>query len=213
MFGDFERQAIYADKSATLGLDSLRNRTADSVSTYRLRINCRNATRIAEAVTITSGMSPGYSRILNTADSADVEPVFYRSPSHQGDLLLATIAKLLKSFAPTEIVVLSMRADASSCAARQVRDQTGWRFASYREEPVDGASIRYSSVHAFKGLEAAAVVLTDIEGIEDDQAKALLYVGMSRARIRLHVLMHERLRSSYDSMLDAGLKAALRRSS
>ena len=213
MFGDFERQAIYADKSATLGLDSLRNRTADSVSTYRLRINCRNAARIAEAVTITSGMSPGYSRILNTADSADVEPVFYRSPSHQGDLLLATIAKLLKSFAPAEIVVLSMRADASSCVARQARDQTGCHFASYREDPGDGASIRYSSVHAFKGLEAAAVVLTDIEGIEDDQAKALLYVGMSRARIRLHVLMHERLRSSYDSMLDAGLKAALRRSS
>lgn len=213
MFGDFERQAIYADKGATLGLDRLRNRTADSVSTYRLRINCRNATRIAEAVTITSGMSPGYSRILNTADSADVEPVFYRSPSHQGDLLLATIAKLLKSFAPAEIVVLSMRADASSCVARQARDQAGWHFASYREEPGDGAAIRYSSVHAFKGLEAAAVVLTDIEAIEDDQAKALLYVGMSRARIRLHVLMHERLRSSYDSMLDAGLKAALRRSS
>jgi hypothetical protein len=213
MFGDFERQAIYADKCATLGLDRLRSRTADSVSTYRLRINCRNATRIAEAVTITSGMSPGYSRILNTADSADVEPVFYRSPSDQGELLLATIAKLLKSFAPSEIVVLSMRADASSCAARQARDQTGWRFASYREEAGNGASIRYSSVHAFKGLEAAAVLLTDIEGIEDDQAKALLYVGMSRARIRLHVLMHERLRSSYDSMLDAGLKAALRRSS
>lgn len=213
MFGDFERQAIYADKSATLGLDSLRNRTADSVSTYRLRINCRNATRIAEAVTITSGMSPGYSRILNTADSADVEPVFYRSPSHQGDLLLATIAKLLKSFAPAEIVVLSMRADASSCVARQARNQTDWHFTSYREEPCDGVSIRFSSVHAFKGLEAAAVVLTDIEGIEDDQAKALLYVGMSRARLRLHVLMHERLRSSYDSMLDAGLKAALRRSS
>ena len=213
MFGDFERQAIYADKGATLGLDRLRNRTADSVSTYRLRINCRNATRIAEAVTITSGMSPGYSRVLNTADSADVEPVFYRSPSHQGDLLLATIAKLLQSFTPAEIVVLSMRADASSCVARQARDQTGWHFASYREEPGDGAAIRYCSVHAFKGLEAAAVVLTDIEAIEDDQAKALLYVGMSRARIRLHVLMHERLRSSYDSMLDAGLKAALRRSS
>ncbi|MBK7063413.1 MAG: ATP-binding domain-containing protein [Rubrivivax sp.] len=213
MFGDFERQAIYADKGATLGLDRLRNRTADSVSTYRLRINCRNATRIAEAVTITSGMSPGYSRVLNTADSADVEPVFYRSPSHQGDLLLATIAKLLKSFAPAEIVVLSMRADATSCVARQGRDQAGWHFASYREEPGDGAAIRYCSVHAFKGLEAAAVVLTDIEAIEDDQAKALLYVGMSRARIRLHVLMHERLRSSYDSMLDAGLKAALRRSS
>ncbi len=212
MFGDFERQAIYADKGATQGLERLRSRTVDSLSTYRLRINCRNATRIAEAVTITSGMSPGYSRILNIADSTDVEPVFYRSAANQGDLLIATVAKLLKSFAPEEIVVLSTRADASSCAAKQIRKQTGWHFATFREEPSDGPSIRYSSIHAFKGLEAAAVVLTDIEGIEDDQAKALLYVGMSRARIQLHFLMHERLRSSYDAMLDAGLKAALRRS-
>ncbi|MFN4350532.1 MAG: NERD domain-containing protein [Hylemonella sp.] len=213
MFGDFERQAIYADKSATLGVDRLKARTAASVSTYRLRINCRNATRIAEAVTITSGLSPGYSRILNTTDSADVDPVFYRSASHQGELLLATIATLLKSFAPAEIVVLSMRADASSCVARQSREQAGWHFTSYREESESGASIRYSTVHAFKGLEAPAVVLTDIEGIDDEQAKALLYVGMSRARVRLHILMHERLRSGYDAMVDAGLKAALRRSS
>jgi hypothetical protein len=212
MFGDFERQSIYADKGATLGLERLRSRTADSVSTDRLRINCRNATRIAEAVTITSGLSPGYSRVLNTADSADVEPVFYRGTSHQGELLLSTVAKLLKSFAPAEIVVLSMRADASSCVARLAREQVGWHFASYREEAQDGASVRYSSVHAFKGLEAPAIVLTDIEGIVDEQAKALLYVGMSRARVGLYVLMSERLRSSYDAMLTAGLRAALRRS-
>lgn len=212
MFGDFERQAIYADDGAALGLERLRGRTADGVSTYRLRINCRNATRIAEAVTITSGLSPGYSRVLNEAESADVEPVFYRSASHQVELLLSTIARLLKSFVPAEIVVLSMRADASSCVARLAREQAGWHFASYREEPAEGVSIRYASVHAFKGLEAPAIVLTDIEGIGDEQAKALLYVGMSRARVALHVLMNERLRSSYDEMLTAGLKAALGRS-
>lgn len=212
MFGDFERQAIYADDGAALGLERLRGRTADGVSTYRLRINCRNATRIAEAVTITSGLSPGYSRVLNEAESADVEPAFYRSASHQGELLLSTIASLLKSFVPAEIVVLSMRADASSCVARLAREQAGWHFASYREEPAEGVSIRYASVHAFKGLEAPAIVLTDIEGIGDEQAKALLYVGMSRARVALHVLMNERLRSSYDAMLTAGLKAALGRS-
>ena len=61
-------------------------------------------------------------------------------------------------------------------------------------------------------MEAPAIVLTDIEGIGDEQAKALLYVGMSRARVALHVLMNERLRSSYDAMLTAGLKAALGRS-
>jgi hypothetical protein len=211
MFGDFERQAIYADNSATSGLDLLQSRTSDSVSTYRLRINCRNATRIAEAVTITCGLSPGYSRILNTTDSADIEPVFYRSTSHQAELLLATISKLLKTFSPAEIVVLSMRSDASSCVSRLDREQGSWQFNSYREIPAGGVSVRYASVHAFKGLEAPAIILTDIVGIDDEQAKALLYVGMSRARVRLHVLMHERLRAGYDAMVDAGLKAALKR--
>ena len=212
MFGDFERQAIYADKSATSGLERLRSRASDSISTYKLRINCRNANRIAEAVTITSGLSPGYSRVLNFSDSADVEPVFYRSAFHQGALLHLTLAKLLKLFSPTDIVILSMRADKSSCAASYSVNHDGFNFIPYRVVPEGGISIRYSSVHAFKGLEAAAVVLTDIENIDEEHAKALLYVGMSRARVRLHVLMHEHLRSSYDSMINAGLKAALRRS-
>lgn len=212
MFGDFERQAIYAEQGSALGLERLRVRAADSISTYRLRVNCRNTTRIAEAVTVTSGLSPGYSKVLSVAESSDVDPVFYRSASHQEELLVATISRLLRFFSPREIVVLSMRADATSCAARLHREQPGWRFASYREEQDDSAAVRFSSVHAFKGLEAPAVILTDIEGIDDEHAKALLYIGMSRARVRLHVFMNERLRSSYDSMITAGLKAALRRS-
>lgn len=213
MFGDFERQAIYTDKSTKSGLEILLSRTADSISTYRLRVNCRNATRIAEAVTITCSLSPGYSRILDTTDSADVEPVFYQSPQHQKELLIATITNLLRFFSPIEIVVLSMRSDASSCVARLASEQGQWQFSSYRETPDSKTSVRHSSVHAFKGLEAPAIILTDIEGIDDEQSKALLYVGMSRARVRLHVLMNERLRSKYDAMLDAGLKAALKRNS
>jgi hypothetical protein len=212
MFGDFERQAIYADKSATSGLDRLRGRASDSISTFKLRINCRNATRIAEAVTITSGLSPGYSRVLYSAESADVEPVFYRNHSHQGELLHSAISKLLQLFAASDIVILSMRADRTSCAASHSAQHVGFNLTPYRLVLEGGTSIRYSSVHAFKGLEAAAVVLTDIENIDDEHAKALLYVGMSRARVRLHVFMNERLRSSYDSMINSGLKAALRSS-
>jgi superfamily I DNA/RNA helicase len=105
-----------------------------------------------------------------------------------------------------------MRADRTSCAASYSAQHVGFNLTPYRLVQEGGTSIRYSSVHAFKGLEAAAVVLTDIENIDDEQAKALLYVGMSRARVSLHVFMNERLRSSYDSMINSGLKAALRRS-
>lgn len=67
--------------------------------------------------------------------------------------------------------------------------------------------IRYASVHAFKGLEAAGVVITDIERM-DERVRALLYVGMSRARVRLVLLMHSDCRAEYNRMLEDGLTLA-----
>lgn len=211
LFGDFERQAIYAGADTETGLERLRERSGGGVSSFRLRINCRNSTRIAEAVTITSGLSPGYSRVLSDVESPDVEPAFYRSAAHQKELLQAAIARLLRTFPPEQIVVLSTRQDSSACASQIGDSVGGFRVAPLRGEAGDLGAVRYASIHSFKGLEAAAVVLTDIEQIADDQAKALLYVGMSRARIQLHVLISERLRGAYDALLDAGLKAALRK--
>lgn len=208
MFGDFERQAIFAVGGVKAGEDRLRGRVGEAISTYRLRINCRNSLRIAEAVTITSGMSPGYSRVLNDGDWSDVEPLFYKNAAHQLQLLRDTISRLLKSFSPDQIVILSTRADSASCAARLTGGE-GFRLAPFRQDSGSEALIRYASVHAFKGMESPAIVLTDIETIEDDQSKALLYIGMSRARIQLHVVMSERLRRAYGLMLDTGLKAAL----
>lgn len=211
IFGDFERQAIFSDTDGDSGLELLRKRTDEGVFKFRLRINCRNSLRIAEAVTITAGMSPGYSRVLQDVESADVEPVFYRKSADQEDALLFTVKKLLRSFRPYEIVILSTRADADSCAANTSQAVDGVPFAPYRQSVNDSGVIRYASVHAFKGLESAAIVLTDVERIDGDQAKALLYIGMSRARVQLFILMNERARPTYGALLDAGLKAALRK--
>lgn len=210
MFGDFERQAIYADINDTSGVELLKSRSDESVFTYRLRINCRNSLRIAEAVMITAGMSPGYSRVLQEVESTDVEPVFYRKSSDQTNVLLSTVKKLLRTFKPFEIVILSTRTDTDSCACAASHGIDGIHFVPYRKAMNDTNAIRYCSVHAFKGLESAAVVLTDVEQIEGDQAKALLYVGMSRARIQLYILMHDRVRPKYNAILDSGLKVALR---
>jgi hypothetical protein len=210
MFGDFERQAIYAEFKGTSGFELLKSRVGENVFTYRLRINCRNSLRIAEAVMITAGMSPGYSRVLQEADSFDVEPVFYRQSSDQPNVLLATVAKLLRTYKPSEIVILSNRSDTDSCASLAAQGIDGIHFVPYRKAKNDSNEIRYCSVHAFKGLESAAVVMTDVEQIEGDQAKSLLYIGMSRARIQLYILMHDSVRPKYNTILDSGLKLALR---
>lgn len=212
LFGDFERQAIYADGDARPGLERLKNRTNSAYTTYPLRINCRNTRSIADVVTLASGLAPGYSRVLAERDAADVEPVFYKSPQRQLEQLGSVLQRLAQRFPVDQIVVLSMRSDAASCAAAIGDSIQGIQLAPFKAEKDKQQCVRFASVHSFKGLESAAIVLTDIEDIDDEQAKSLLYVGMTRARLALVLLMSERVRRRYDSLLMEGYKATRKES-
>lgn len=213
VFGDFERQAIYAGLDGQAGLDRLRHRAGGNITTSPLRINCRNSPRIAEAVTLTSGLAPGYSRVLAETESSDVDPVFYKSAPHQVEQLAITLKRLLKKLPPDQIVVLSTRADVSSCAARLVASNSDLDLTPYKGDVSNAVGIRYASVHSFKGLEAAAIVLTDIDSVDDAHGKSLLYVGMTRARHSLTILINDRARGHYDRLLMDGYKTLMRESS
>lgn len=212
MFGDFERQAIYVSEGGTVALQALEelSERAPIHAKYSLRINCRNAERIAEILTITSGLAPGYKRVLQDIEGSDVDPLFYSSIPEQEKQLAFAIGNLKKTFKAGEIMVLSMKNDESSCAGIASSGSIGARLAPIRKVQ-DGQTIPFSSIHAFKGLEAPAVIITDIDSLNEEKARALLYVGMSRARIRLFMLMHESCRASYDRILDAGLEMTSRK--
>ncbi|MDZ7301724.1 MAG: ATP-binding domain-containing protein [candidate division KSB1 bacterium] len=51
--------------------------------------------------------------------------------------------------------------------------------------------ISFATIQAFKGMESPVVVLCDVDRIEGREPQSLLYVGMSRARSLLIVLLHE----------------------
>ena len=210
MFGDFEHQAIYIRPNGD-GIDLSRAITSRSPShtTFALRINCRNSESIAETLAITTGMSPGYKRVLNMQPAPDVEPRFYRSQEDQRDALRGMVNLLLRRHAPRDIVVLSMNPDATACMSA-IASIAGLPTVPYSIADAE-AAIRYASIRTFKGMEAPAVIVTDIERIDEEAAKALLYVGMSRARVQLLMLMHERVRPAYDRLLTSGLRVALGR--
>ena len=67
--------------------------------------------------------------------------------------------------------------------------------------------ITFSTIHGFKGLENSYIILTDINRINDDEFKSLLYVGMSRAKVGLIILMDERSRKDYNELLKKSLKS------
>lgn len=186
LFGDFERQAIYENET---GRDRLRAR-APRITSYKLGQNCRNLPRIGYQVNRLSHLQPGYQQFRRLDDG--VEPTFcqYQSGQDQSGLLVAAIGQLKdEGYDLNEIVVLSLQRDRSTAAT------TGNKWLQQILKPADGlpaypGQVQYSTIHAFKGLEAPAVILTDLDQeVTSHNFNSLLYVGLTRATDRLIALI------------------------
>lgn len=96
--------------------------------------------------------------------------------------------------APGDIVILSpRRLDGSSLGSVSRIGGLALRDAS-DDQPIAEGSVAFSTIHAFKGLESVVVIVTDIEQVNTDEARSLLYVGMSRARSLLILMINQTAR-------------------
>lgn len=182
LFGDFERQAIFDNQT---GRDRLRSH-APHLSTFKLMQNCRNLPRIGYQVNLLSRLQPGYQQFRRQDDGIDPVFIKYQKGQDQSTLLASAIRGLkTDGYELNEIVVLSPLRDASTAAT------TSDPWLRQILKPADGliarpGQLQYATIHAFKGLEAPAVVVTDLdEGKTPDNFDSLLYVGLTRATDRL----------------------------
>jgi hypothetical protein len=208
-FGDFERQAIYTcpvEENCGSGREALSTR-APFHFRFPLYVNCRNTASIATGIELAGQLNPGYSRVLSTDSDSDIEAMFYRDESQQSEILQTCLRKRLQTYNADEIRILSSRRNDMACAARVQASVVGIHLVPLRDEAVQGGAIGYTSIHAFKGMEANAVILTDIEELDSDSARDLLYVGMSRARTNLTVLMKASCKLQWLDLIRKGLAA------
>lgn len=187
-FGDFERQSIFENES---GRDLLRSR-APYLSSHKLIQNCRNLPRIGYQVNLLSHLQPGYQQFRRLDDGID--PIFhrYQEGQDQSALLVAAIRGLKEDgYELNEIVVLSPQRDGSTAAT------TSDPWLRQILKPADGLPVRpgqvqYSTIHAFKGLDAPALIVTDLDqAATADNFDSLLYVGLTRATDRLIAFIEE----------------------
>ena len=205
LFGDFRHQAIYDD---SVDLDKFCDGEGNACVVCELDENCRNAPAVAALACAGAGISPaggggeGYARCLRPDDGDPPQVRFYRDAEQQAELLCGALEELREAgLTGPQVAVLSTRND-TACAAAAVTEQS-WRD---RMTPLMRLTARgpvadlksgktlYASVHRFKGLEAHAVVLTDIERLDTPRERDLFYIGATRATLRLIVLAHESLR-------------------
>lgn len=191
-FGDFEKQAIYAS-NAEISIDEAISTRLGNPPQYTLRVNCRNTPRIATLVHLLGDLTPEYSRILRPDDGVEPEIIYYTSEQEQKQRLLQTVKKLRREgFTNSDIVVLSPKAPTKAITSK-ISTSSGVSFADFEQE--SKKQIRCGSIHAFKGMESLAIIVTDVETITGEQAASLFYVAMTRALHRLYILAHSNIKS------------------
>lgn len=203
IFGDFERQVLYGQSREQI--DNLLKMRLGSFAKGALRINCRNTPRIAAISQLLGQLSPNYSRILRSDDR--IEPIirYYATPSQQGKEIVKAIDGLYKeSYRCDDIVILSPKASLR-CAAADITEKP-WCAQLAPFESASASQVRYTTVQRFKGLESAAVIVTDIEHMASELFSSLFYVATTRALERLYIIAHETVKSDIIKILLCGKK-------
>jgi hypothetical protein len=171
-----------------------------------LPTNRRNTKPIAEE---TAMLSLPAVRSTAIVDGIPVRYGWFEKPDAQSSALTRILRQLLsEGIAPSRITVLSPR-KAEDCCASSVTEppvvlldeQNIWEVATGLCH-----SISYCSVSSFKGLENDFIVLTDIENLDSGWWKSVMYVGMSRARIGLYLLLNQTLKAPYEERLRSWIR-------
>lgn len=196
--GDFDHQKLYSKGS--LSLENFRERHAPEFTTVSLTKNCRNTPAICSFIGNHTPLKNLYASRLREDDFVDPELVFYDSEKEQSSWVAEHIRDFISKGVPqSDIVILSPRKDA--CAALRLVGDSSIGFILKPYGRSKRSAVRYSTIHGFKGLEAYAVVVTDIDSVSEAWQWTLLYVAMTRAQSRLSVFCHRRIKSDMKKIL------------
>lgn len=197
--GDFDHQVIYRRHEGTATGDAAVDATADAPPTPRatitrrvpgmvalqLKSNVRTTPEVARFVAELIGEPTLYSEHRRSDDDqVSVERHTFTTMDEQQRLLADAVERILaEPFTVRELVILSPYARERSAAGQATDARLTSRLGS---DIVDPTRIRWGTIHEFKGLEAPAVILTDVD-LSKGYHRDLLYVGASRATDRLVV--------------------------
>ena len=171
-FGDFKYQGVYVP--GEISLENLKKRIPDAIEFQPLSINCRNTEQIGDTVMELIGNKSAYSSYRRK--EAGKPPTLISLKEGESTLkhLREQLSRLEKSFELENIVVLS----SNKSKLHELLEKTGMPLTALALK--QKGKLRWGTSQAFKGMEAAAVVLVEFE---DGYAasKETFYVAGTRA--------------------------------
>lgn len=201
MFADFERQAIYSKLTREQLILLIYERS--SFIQFKLTTNCRNSKSIVRETSLVCGFHPP--KVLDVIEGVPVNYSFYNDNQNQVEKIVEIIKHLRDNgISNSKIIVLSPNRLENSCISLM----KAYKVTVATPENFDNCGpneLLFSTIHAYKGLECSNVILCDVNRLDNQMYKQLLYIGMSRARVGLYIFAHESSRSYYQSLLKEAL--------
>lgn len=124
----------------------------------------------------------------------------YKEAGEQSKRVAAIVTDLVRTgFRHSDIVILSMRGLARATFAQEKRigaftlSRPTGGYDLLGNQLFENGQLRFDTVYRFKGQEAPAIILTDVDPNEDrpDHAERLLFTAMTRATVRLELVIRE----------------------
>ncbi|HRT89579.1 MAG TPA: NERD domain-containing protein [Bacteroidales bacterium] len=198
IYGDFERQAIYAQLTKAEMFDLLKG--SGQYSNFLLKINCRNTKQVGEETSLISGFEkPPF--LLEHLEGIPVEYIFYKDETHQISLLTQKLQFFSTSRLPfNELMIISPKKFQNSCAS-SVSGNSIREIKNISDLSPTQSFFGFATVQSYKGMESNYILITDIKDLSSETARSLLYVGMSRARYGLVLFICETTRDEYREIL------------
>ncbi len=164
-----------------------------SATRMSLTLNCRNTRQIAV-------MASMLTRTELDAEAPVLGPEvvmhWWTDPSEQERLLASELQDLVESLPPAGVAVLTQQPMTAARRASLSR-LAGVPLAGLEKGRTDAVVV--ATAAEFKGLEAVAVLIADLESLDQATDRRHAYVACTRARVRLTLFLHEPVREAYQA--------------
>ncbi|MBY5950122.1 ATP-binding domain-containing protein [Algoriphagus marincola] len=187
LFGDFCNQLIYNNNPNKV-LDILSAKSS-FVKVPPLKMNCRNSKKIVFYNHTTTGCE----KQLSPEGMVDGEKVEHYFPvkSRQIEKVVEIITTILSKGIPeSKISLLSCKS--SSYSQLLHNDE----IKNWIEK-----GLVFSTIHSYKGLQNSFVIATEFEELQSDHSTSLLYVAISRAKLKFYLVLDKGLENSFNQLL------------
>ncbi len=155
--------------------------------------NCRNPKPICDTIKLFGSSKEIYEDVAYKNYSEYPVWNFYSSKKEEENLLDAMLKDAQKKVPnPSEIVVLSQNKNG---IAKNLADEFRWKNL-LSSDIKDCSKIRFTTTQNFSGLEAMAVIITDLDEIDSEKTKEFFTLAATRSNYLLYILADAKIKQN-----------------